>query len=75
MPRDKNKPISRPNLILCEGEDAVQFIIQYLLYLMQKNEEAINSFQALDFGGNDELGVYLQEDLPVESGFDIVESI
>ena len=74
MGKEKNKKtIDKPNLILCEGEDATQFIIRYLLYL-QKAESMFFDFLALDFGGNEELPTFLS-DLPTYPGFEIVKSI
>ena len=74
MGKEKNrKTIDKPNLILCEGEDATQFIIRYLLYL-QKAERLFFDFLALDFGGNEELPTFLS-DLLYYPGFDIVKTI
>ena len=74
MGREKNKKIIiKPNLILCEGEDTTQFIIIYLEYL-QKREKYFESFMAFDFGGNDELPVFLS-DIQTYTGFDIAASI
>ncbi len=56
MPRKTNTKILRENLILCEGRDEQEFLIQYL------NSDALsflpgfsNDFQVIDFGGNSEL--------------------
>ena len=74
MGKEKNrKLIDRPHLIMCEGEDATQFIIQYLEYL-RKREHGFEGFLAFDFGGNEELPDFLS-DIRLLPGFDIVESI
>ena len=74
MGKEKNKKIiSKPHLILCEGEDATQFIIEYLEYL-RRREKGFENFLALDFGGNEELPNFLF-DLQVYPGFDIVTSM
>ncbi|MCL2832450.1 MAG: hypothetical protein FWD78_04695 [Treponema sp.] len=73
MGKEKNKRICQPFLVLCEGEDTTQFIIRYLEYL-QKNDKLFENFQALDFGGNEELPIFLS-DLPNYPGFDIVQTI
>lgn len=56
MPRKTNTQILKKNLILCEGRDEQEFLIQYL------NSTALsfvpgfsNDFQVIDFGGNSEL--------------------
>ena len=73
MGKEKNKVISRPHLILCEGEDTTQFAICYLEHL-QKRDTIFESFVAVDFGGNEELSIFLS-DLQQYPGFDIVESM
>ena len=74
MGKEKNKKtINTTNLILCEGEDATQFIIRYLTYL-RKRDAVFEDFLALDFGGNEELLTFLL-DLPQYPGFDTVKSI
>jgi len=72
--KDKNKDICRQHLILCEGADATHFIIEYLNYLVENGEERFDSFQVLDFGGNEELPRYLQI-LPNLKGYRTVRSI
>ena len=74
MGKEKNKKtISRPHLILCEGEDTTLFIINFLEYL-QKRENGFDDFLALNFGGNEELPTFLS-DLPYYPGFDIAVSL
>jgi len=68
----KNKQIMKPHLILCEGIDAVHFMIAMLGELEQKT--ITNSFQALDFGGNENLPAFLKG-LPVLPGYNNVKSI
>ena len=67
----KNKEINHPHLILCEGADATLFIIYYLEYLLTNGEMEFDGFQAMNFGGNDELSGFLRL-LPI---YDIVKSI
>jgi len=74
MGKEKNKKtIDKTNLILCEGEDATQFLIRYIS-MLQKTETAFSDFLVLDFGGNDELSTFLF-DLPSYPGYDIVKTI
>lgn len=56
----KNKQIEKPHLILCEGADATYFIIEYLKYLIKNGENEFGSFQAMNFGGNEELPRFLK---------------
>jgi len=70
----KNKEISKPNLVLCEGADATYFTIEYINYLNIKEEMAFNNFQVMDFGGNDELPNFL-EVLPSLRNYNTVKSI
>ena len=56
----KNKEISKPHLILCEGEDAALFMIYYLTALIKNGEEEFENFQAMNFGGNEELPRFLR---------------
>lgn len=77
MAKDKDKQtILQPNIILCEGEDTIQFIIQYLLYLQkqEKHDARFDNFQAFNFGGNNQLSLYLS-DIRSYSGFDRVISM
>ena len=74
MGKNKNKKtITQPNLILCEGEDATQFIIRYLEHLRKRDEE-FEPFIAFDYGGNEELSTFLFE-IKRYPGFDMVTSI
>lgn len=70
----KNKSIRKPHLILCEGDDAVYFMIRYLDFLQKAGENEFENFQALDFGGNEQLPVFIKtlQSLP---NFNIVKSI
>ena len=68
----KNK-IVRSNLILCEGEDAFYFIIEYLACL-EKEDKSFYNFQAMPFNGNESLPQFLKV-LPQLPGYDIVKSI
>jgi len=70
----KNKEINKPNLILCEGEDATLFMIYYLTALIKNGEEEFNNFQAMNFGGNEELTNYLHL-LPNLPNYNSVKSI
>jgi len=71
--KEKNKTISSPHLILCEGEDTTLFIIYYLKHLRNR-ESGFEDFLALNFGGNEELPTFLS-DLPNYPGYDIAESM
>lgn len=74
MGKGKNKKvIKKPHLLLCEGEDTVQFMIQYLEYL-QKNEKDFEDFVAFDFGGNEELPTFLS-DIRYYPGYEMVASM
>jgi len=65
--------IVRPHLILCEGEDAFHFIRTYLEYL-EKDDDLFYDFQAMNFGGNEQLSNRLQL-LPNLPDYNIVKSI
>ena len=74
MGKAKNKQIiSKPHLVLCEGEDATLFIIHYLEYL-RRRESGFEDFLVLNFGGNEELPTFLS-DLTYYSGYNIVMSM
>lgn len=60
-PRTTNREIKKQYLIVCEGRDAQEFLINYL------NSEALNFnphfseyIQVIDFGGNDNLTHFLE---------------
>jgi hypothetical protein len=73
--KEKNKhEIIQPNIILCEGDDTTLFIIWYLGYL-QKRDACFESIQAFSFGENDELTLFLSDDIRVKPGFDKVSSM
>ena len=56
MPRKTNTQILKSNLILCEGRDEQEFLIQYLNSTALSNTpEFSNDIQVIDFGGNSEL--------------------
>lgn len=56
MPRKTNTQILRSNLILCEGRDEQEFLIQYLNSTALSNVPGFsNDIQVIDFGGNSEL--------------------
>ncbi|MCL2775421.1 MAG: hypothetical protein FWD71_19065 [Oscillospiraceae bacterium] len=70
----EKEKISRPNLILCEGPDALYFIIAYLDYLIKKDGELFESFQVMNFGGNEELSNRLKI-LPNLPDYNMIKSI
>lgn len=55
----KNR-IHRPNIILCEGTDAKNFLIWYLDWLIKHNNVIYDQFDVHDFGGITELGDFMQ---------------
>ncbi|MCL2167341.1 MAG: hypothetical protein FWH49_08670 [Clostridiales bacterium] len=65
--------IIKPNLILCEGKDPKFFIDHYLSYLLRTDKE-FDGFQAISFGGNQELPRFLLE-FSTYPDFDQVVSI
>lgn len=74
-PRTTNREIKKQHLIICEGRDAQEFLINYL------NSEALDSspyfskdIQVIDFGGNDDLTKFL-ELLRNMANFDDVKSL
>ena len=76
----KNAQLLHPHMILCEGLDAKLFLIEYIQYLLNRygDGSVYNSFLVDDFGGNDQLFIYLKL-LPNLSGFNdntnVVKSI
>ncbi|MCL1873558.1 MAG: hypothetical protein FWF85_05525 [Clostridiales bacterium] len=70
----ENKGILCPHLILCEGADATYFMIKYIDYLEDINEIGLKEFQAMNFGGNEELSNYLQL-LTISRNKEIIKSI
>lgn len=61
MPRKTNTQILKSNLILCEGRDEQEFLIQYLnSTALSDIPEFSNNIQVIDFGGNSELTKKLQ---------------
>lgn len=56
MARSTNRKILKPNVILCEGRDAQEFLISFLNHAdSEKSEFLKNDIQVFDFGGNEEL--------------------
>lgn len=76
----KNAQLSHPHMILCEGLDAKLFLIEYKQYLLKSYGDGslYNSFLVDDFGGNEQLSMYLKL-LPNRPGFNdntnVVKSI
>lgn len=75
MPRKTNNKILKEHLILCEGRDAQEFLIQFL------ESDALsflpgfsNDIQVMDFGGNSELPRYLTI-LKNMDGFEAIRSL
>jgi len=61
MPRKTNIQILKSNLILCEGRDEQEFLIQYLNSAALSNIPGFsNDIQVIDFGGNSELSRKLE---------------
>jgi hypothetical protein len=69
----KNKKIERPRLILCEGKDAVYYLIE-LLKIFIEQDSRFEDYQALDFEGNSDLRPYLGT-LRAMEGYERVQSI
>lgn len=67
------KKIIRPNLILCEGVDALYFLIYWMEHMIKQND-IFDSFQVMDAGGNDELPMFLNA-LKNVDGFENVHSL
>jgi hypothetical protein len=55
----KNISLNYPNLIATEGTDAKMFLIHYLNYLISNGIISDNLFQVEDYGGIDELRLFL----------------
>ncbi len=56
----KRKTIEKSYLLLCEGRDAENFLINYLeSEALRQDPRFSNEIQVLDFGGNDDLDNYL----------------
>ena len=75
MPRKTNNKILKEHLILCEGRDEQEFLIQFL------ESDALSVFpgfssdiQVMDFGGNSELPKYLTI-LKNMDGFEKIKSL
>lgn len=75
MPRKTNNKILKEHLILCEGRDEQEFLIQFL------ESDALsflpgfsNDIQVMDFGGNSELFKYLTI-LKNMDGFEKIKSL
>ena len=74
MPIERKK-IVKPYLLLCEGRDAVNFLINYLeSEALAQDQRFSNEIQVLDFGGNDDLDRFLMNLKNMER-FDQVTSI
>lgn len=59
MPIERKK-IVKPYLLLCEGRDAENFLINYLeSEALTQDQRFSNEIQVLDFGGNDDLDRFL----------------
>ena len=69
------KKIVKPYLLLCEGRDAENFLINYLESdALTQDQRFSNEIQVLDFGGNDDLDRFLMNLKNMEK-FDQVTSI
>ena len=74
MPIERKK-IVKPYLLLCEGRDAENFLINYLeSEALTQDQRFSNEIQVLDFGGNDDLDRFLMNLKNMER-FDQVTSI
>ena len=74
MPIERKK-IVKPYLLLCEGRDAENFLINYLeSEALAQDQRFSNEIQVLDFGGNDDLDRFLMNLKNMER-FDQVTSI
>lgn len=74
MPIERKK-IVKPYLLLCEGRDAENFLINYLeSEALARDQRFSNEIQVLDFGGNDDLDRFLMNLKNMER-FDQVTSI
>ncbi|MCR4655245.1 MAG: hypothetical protein K5770_03335 [Lachnospiraceae bacterium] len=74
MPIERKK-IVKPYLLLCEGKDAENFLINYLeSEALTQDQRFSNEIQVLDFGGNDDLDRFLVNLKNMER-FDQVTSI
>lgn len=75
MPRKTNTRILKENLIICEGRDEQEFLIQYLNSAALSDTPGFsNDIQVIDFGGNSELRQKLAV-LKNTAGFDQVTSL
>ena len=71
----ERKQIKKSYLILCEGEDALQFLIKYLeSNVLSQDQRFSNDIQVFDFGGNSNLCNFLMN-LKNMEGFDRVKSL
>lgn len=74
MPIERKK-IVKSYLLLCEGRDAENFLINYLeSEALAQDQQFSNEIQVLDFGGNDDLDRFLMN-LENMERFDQVTSI
>ena len=71
----ERKQIVKPYLLLCEGRDAEGFLINYLnSNELAQDQRLSNEIQVLDFGGNDDLSIFLMN-LKNMDKFDQVTSL
>jgi hypothetical protein len=70
---NRNKEIQKPHLILCEGVDSTYYIIE-LLKTWERTNPEFETFQALDFGGVEDLKTYL-EALRLRPKYETVKSV
>ena len=74
MPIER-KQIIKQYLLLCEGKDAEQFLINYLNSdALSEDQRFSNEIQVFDFGGNSDLSSFLMN-LKNMDGFDQVTNI
>ena len=59
MPQEKDKTITHPHLIVCEGLDAKLFLIYYLQPLI-KYDSRFEEFEVIEPGGNDDIKAFFK---------------
>ena len=62
MSNHEENDIKQPNIILCEGRDAKNFLTSLLIKLQEHNE-IFKKFWVYDFGGNRQLAKFLKTSL------------
>lgn len=72
---DKKIILEKENLILCEGQDDLRFLVEFLqFHIREFDRQQFNEFQVISYGGKDKLRAFIAS-LKNLDGFSNVKSL